>query len=182
MLRDLEQQPDAEWPVKSRMLASALSVDLKRELARRELRSHPPWPMKAVYDTVYLPQILALAESLEGRGIADVALLRGSLWEELATTQIHIVLELLQGLIVLLLEIETLMSDSTRRTATDQEIQKWIVRQHGFTPQSHWIAHCKELCGLVNGAPERREWEQCPPDKQPAIKQALRHFGMLPEK
>jgi hypothetical protein len=42
-----------------------------------------------------------------------------------------------------------------------------------------WIAHCRELCGLTEGT-KRREWQQCPPDKLPATKQALLHFGMLP--
>jgi hypothetical protein len=37
----------------------------------------------------------------------------------------------------------------TRQRATDQEIQKWIARQHGFVPESAWIAHCKELFGLA---------------------------------
>ena len=32
---------------------------------------------------------------------------------------------------------------------TDQEIQKWISRQHGFVPESAWILHCKEQFGLV---------------------------------
>ncbi|PYT30811.1 MAG: hypothetical protein DMG57_07070 [Acidobacteria bacterium] len=55
---------------------------------------------------------------------------------------------------------------STRQRATDQEIQKWISRQHGFVPESAWIAHCKELFG-------------CPPEKVAAIKQAFRRFGLL---
>ena len=38
---------------------------------------------------------------------------------------------------------------STRQRATDQEIQKSISRQHGFVPESAWIAHCKELFGLA---------------------------------
>jgi len=42
---------------------------------------------------------------------------------------------------------------STRQRPTDQEIQKWISRQHGFVPESAWIAHCKELFGLA--APTR---------------------------
>src|SRR5947209_5276062 len=103
MLHHLEEQADPEWPAKSRILASALSVDLKRELVRLE-GDQPPWPMKAVYDVVYLPQISALADSLEGRGIPDVMLLRQRLWEELATTQIHIVLEFLHAVVVALSE------------------------------------------------------------------------------
>ena len=27
--------------------------------------------------------------------------------------------------------------------ATDQEIQKWISRQHGFVPESVWLLQCK---------------------------------------
>jgi hypothetical protein len=37
----------------------------------------------------------------------------------------------------------------TRQRATDQEIQKWISRQHGFVPESAWLLLCKEQFGLV---------------------------------
>jgi hypothetical protein len=42
----------------------------------------------------------------------------------------------------------------TRERATDQEIQKWISRQHGFVPESAWMLHCKEL--LASPQPELR--------------------------
>ena len=32
---------------------------------------------------------------------------------------------------------------------TNLEIQKWVVRTHGFVPESDWIEHCKQLAGLV---------------------------------
>jgi hypothetical protein len=35
-----------------------------------------------------------------------------------------------------------------RPEATDHEIQKWVERQFGFTPETCWIAHCKEFYGL----------------------------------
>jgi hypothetical protein len=62
--------------------------------------------------------------------------------------------------------------------ATDQEIQKWIARQHGFVPESAWLLHCKEQFGLVapRTAPEENP---CPPEKVAAIKQAFRRFGLL---
>jgi hypothetical protein len=60
-----------------------------------------------------------------------------------------------------------------RHAATDQEIQKWIVRQHGFLPQSNWIVHCKELCGLLTAAPER-------PDAPVSGRQAARHLTSVP--
>jgi len=61
---------------------------------------------------------------------------------------------------------------------TDQEIQKWISRQHGFVPESAWLLHCKEQFGLV--APGTASLENpCPPEKVTAIKQAFRRFGLL---
>jgi len=66
----------------------------------------------------------------------------------------------------------------TRQRATDQEIQKWISRQHGFVPESAWIAHCKELFGLAASGTAPKE-NPCPPEKVPAIKQAFRRFGLL---
>ena len=67
---------------------------------------------------------------------------------------------------------------STRQRATDQEIQKWIARQHGFVPESAWILHCKEQFGLAAPGTAPQE-NPCPPDKVAPIKQAFRHFGLL---
>jgi len=67
----------------------------------------------------------------------------------------------------------------SRHSASDQEIQKWIQQRHGLQVETYWIAHCRELCGITESTAERREWQQCPPEKLPAIKQAFRHFGML---
>jgi hypothetical protein len=70
-----------------------------------------------------------------------------------------------------------------RQPATYQEIQKWVESQFGFTPETCWIADCKELCGLPLGeAPNRRGDERakpCPPEKRPAIRKAFQHFGMM---
>ena len=61
---------------------------------------------------------------------------------------------------------------------TDQEIQKWISRQHGFAPESAWLLHCKEQFGLVAPGTAPKE-NPCPPEKVAAIKQAFRRFGLL---
>ena len=61
--------------------------------------------------------------------------------------------------------------------ATDQEIKKWVLRQHGFVPESAWIAHCKELFA-VSQAAEHND-NPCPPEKVPALKQAFREFGLI---
>jgi len=66
---------------------------------------------------------------------------------------------------------------SCKPRVTDQEIQKWISRQHGFVPESAWIAHCKELFGLATGTSNTDN--PCPPEKVAAIQQAFRHFGLI---
>ena len=61
---------------------------------------------------------------------------------------------------------------------TDQEIQKWISRQHGFVPESAWLQDCKEQFGLI--APRTAPQENpCLPEKVAAIKQPFRRFGLL---
>src|SRR5437879_10815887 len=65
-----------------------------------------------------------------------------------------------------------------RQRATDQEIKKWVLRHHGFVPESAWIDHCKELFG-VPGASWLNAENPCPPEKVPVIKQAFREFGLL---
>ena len=67
---------------------------------------------------------------------------------------------------------------STHQLATDQEIQKWISRQHGFVPESAWLLHCKELFGLVAPGTAAKE-NPCPAEKIATIKQAFRRFGIL---
>src|SRR5438552_14406603 len=66
-----------------------------------------------------------------------------------------------------------------RQRATDQEIQKWISRQHGFVPESAWLLHCKELFGLAAPGTAPKE-NPCPPEKGrgdqasiPAVRPAL---------
>jgi hypothetical protein len=61
---------------------------------------------------------------------------------------------------------------------SDQEIQKWVSRQHGFVPESAWILDCKEQFGLVDPGTAPKE-NPCPPEKVTAIKQAFRWFGLL---
>jgi hypothetical protein len=61
--------------------------------------------------------------------------------------------------------------------ATNLEIQKWVARKHGFVPETVWIEHCKQLLAADGGTPSN----PCPPQYQPAIRQAFAHFGMLPK-
>jgi hypothetical protein len=66
---------------------------------------------------------------------------------------------------------------------TYKEIQEYVRKKYGFEPQSCWIAHAKELCGLpVKKAPNRKGEQRekpCPENKRSAIREALIHFGFL---
>ena len=67
--------------------------------------------------------------------------------------------------------------------ATYKQIAAYIKDNEGWTAETCWIAHCKELNGLpVKRAPNRQgtgRMVPCPPEKRTAIKGAFRHFGMI---
>ena len=64
--------------------------------------------------------------------------------------------------------------------ATYKQIQQWVRKHYGWTPETCWIAHCKELAGHpVKRAHNRQEdgrSKPCPANKQSAIFSAFRHF------
>jgi hypothetical protein len=67
---------------------------------------------------------------------------------------------------------------------TYSEIQKFVQRHHGFVPPPSWIAHVKALSGLAtrhaaNRAGRGRRVVPVPAEKREAIKEALRHFGLI---
>lgn len=67
--------------------------------------------------------------------------------------------------------------------ATYSDIAAWVKERYGWTPNTGWIAHCKELNGLLvrsgarGGNSERLV--RCPPSKRAAIEEAFRQFRML---
>jgi hypothetical protein len=69
-----------------------------------------------------------------------------------------------------------------RQSATYRVIEKWVQEEYG-TVKTCWIAHCKEIYGLPLGFAPNRQGEKAPgavpPEKQPAIRKAFQHFGML---
>ena len=67
---------------------------------------------------------------------------------------------------------------SPRQRATDQEIQKWNSRQHGFVPQTAWIAHCKELFGSPRLARHPTKIKYVPARKGCADQASIPTFGL----
>lgn len=67
--------------------------------------------------------------------------------------------------------------------ATNPEVDHYVRQHYGFTVKSCWIAHVKELNGILvppawNRAGKERQ-VPCPPAKRAPIESALRHFGMI---
>lgn len=70
-----------------------------------------------------------------------------------------------------------------RNRITYIDIQAYVRARHDFTPRTGWIAHVKESNGLTLRPTHNRGASArvvpCPPDRQPAIEEALRHSGLL---
>jgi hypothetical protein len=70
-----------------------------------------------------------------------------------------------------------------QKSATYPEIQQWVQKEFGFTPETCWIAHCKEIYGLpLRHAPNRQGKDRikpCPDERRAAIQKAFKHFGMI---
>ena len=68
---------------------------------------------------------------------------------------------------------------------TYKRIQEYVQRNYGFKVHTAYIAEVKRMCGLdMHKAPNaveqrKHQYHPCPPDKVEAIKDALRHFGMI---
>jgi hypothetical protein len=71
-----------------------LLQSLEWELLHLEFGRRPARQMKEVYDAVYLPIAKALADGIT-TSAAEAAILHFPLWEDLASTQVRIVLEIL---------------------------------------------------------------------------------------
>ena len=81
-------------------------------------------------------------------------------------------------------EVET---GGGRRTPTYRLIQGGGKEKYGFKVHTAYIAEVKRMVGLdMHKAPNaveqrKHEYHPCPPEKVEAIKDALRHFGLIAE-
>lgn len=71
------------------------------------------------------------------------------------------------------------------KKAADWEIKNYVMEHTGLKVSSLYIAQVKQKCGIIGREnynklkSEDAKRLQCPPDKEKAIKEALRHFGMI---
>ena len=72
-----------------------------------------------------------------------------------------------------------------RRQATYEQIKAYVLEQTGLKVSSLYIAQIKKKCGLDVGEnfnpakSENARQPQCTPEKEDAIMQAFRHFGII---
>ena len=81
-------------------------------------------------------------------------------------------------------DVEEIVQDK-RGLATYGQIKDYILEHSGLKVSSLYIAQVKQKCGII----ERENYNkpksddarqpQCPPEKEKAIKEALKHFGMI---
>ena len=70
---------------------------------------------------------------------------------------------------------------------TYKRIQEYVQEKYGFKVHTAYIAEVKRMVGLdMHKAPNaveqrKHEYHPCPPEKVEAIKDALRHFGLIAE-
>lgn len=72
-----------------------------------------------------------------------------------------------------------------QNSATYGEIKAYVWEKFQLKVSSLYISQVKRKCGLAVGQSynllksENAKHPQCPPDKGKAIKEALKHFGMI---
>ena len=83
------------------------------------------------------------------------------------------------------LNMDELDLTDAEKKATYQEIKDYVLEHSGLKVSSLYIAQVKQQCGIIEREnynkpkSEDAKQPQCPPDKEKAIKEALKHFGMI---
>lgn len=83
------------------------------------------------------------------------------------------------------LDMDELDLTDAEKKATYQEIKDYVLEHSGLKVSSLYIAQVKQKCGIIEcenynkPKSEDAKQPQCPPDKEKAIKGALKHFGMI---
>lgn len=82
------------------------------------------------------------------------------------------------------MEVET---GEVKEHTTYKRIQEYVQEKYGFKVHTAYIVEVKRMVGLdMHKAPnaveqKKHEYHPCPPEKVEAIKDALRHFGLISE-
>ena len=83
------------------------------------------------------------------------------------------------------LDMDELDLTDAEKKATYQEIKDYVLEHTGLKVSSLYIAQVKQKCGIIErenyNKPKSEDTRQpqCPPEKEKAIMEALKHFGMI---
>lgn len=83
------------------------------------------------------------------------------------------------------LSMDELDLTDAEKKATYQEIKDYVLKQSGLKVSSLYIAQVKQKCGIIEREnynkpkSEDAKQPQCSLEKEKAIKEALKHFGMI---
>jgi len=83
------------------------------------------------------------------------------------------------------LDMDELDLTAAEKRATYQEIKDYVLEHTGLKVSSLYIAQVKQKCGIIEREnynkpkSEDAKQPQCPPEKEKAIMEALKHFGMI---
>ena len=83
------------------------------------------------------------------------------------------------------LDMDELYLTDAEKKATYQEIKDYVLEHSGLKVSSLYIAQVKQKCGIIErkncNKPKSEDAKQlqCPPDKEKAITEALKYFGMI---
>ena len=83
------------------------------------------------------------------------------------------------------LDMDELYLTDAEKKATYQEIKDYVLEHSGLKVSSLYIAQVKQKCGIIErkncNKPKSEDAKKlkCPPDKEKAITEALKYFGMI---
>lgn len=83
------------------------------------------------------------------------------------------------------LELDEMDLTSAESKATYKEIQEYVLKEHVLKVSNLYISQVKRKCGIEVGEnynlpkSEDSRQPQCPVEKEKAIRDALKHFGMI---
>jgi len=81
--------------------------------------------------------------------------------------------------------LENMDMSGFQKGATYPQIKEYVQEHSGLKVSSLYISQVKRKCGLDVGQnynlskKEESKQPQCPPEKEKAIKEAMKHFGMI---
>ena len=83
------------------------------------------------------------------------------------------------------LEIDELDLTAAESKVTYEEIKDYVLKQSGLKVSNLYIAQVKQKCGIIERAnynlpkSENSRQPKCSPEKEAAIREALKHFRMI---